>query len=121
MSGVRVKLNFEAMQILMGELQQAEMWAIYLMGQGKAMPDTVTKFDLTKIIQVLCKRLKWIEEESESDQEVRLPLERKNTIDILNERELALMSKAREIVRKNTLDRLARSSSSIDNKGISSI
>ena len=44
MSAVRVKLNFEAMQILMRELQQTEMWAIYLMGQGKAMPDTVTKF-----------------------------------------------------------------------------
>ena len=75
-----MKLNFEAMQILMGELQQAEMWAIYLMGQGKAMPDTVTKFDLTKIIQVLCKRLKWIEEESESEDTSRVEVDDKEVL-----------------------------------------
>ena len=56
-----MKLTFEAMQTLMEELQQNEMWAIYLMGQGKEMTDKVTKTDLTNIIRVLCKNLKWIE------------------------------------------------------------
>ena len=43
---VKMKLNFKAMQILMGELQQSQMWAIYLMGLGKDMTDNVTKVDL---------------------------------------------------------------------------
>ena len=53
-----MKLTFEA---LMDELQQNEIWAIYLMGLGKEMTDKVTKTDLTNIIRVLCKNLKWIE------------------------------------------------------------
>ena len=56
-----MKLTFEAMQTLMDELQQNEMWAIYLMGLGKEMTDKVTKTDLTNIIRVLCKNLEWIE------------------------------------------------------------
>ena len=36
-----MKLNFEGMRILGGKLQQNEMWAIYLMGLGQEMPDTV--------------------------------------------------------------------------------
>ena len=46
----------------MEELQQKEMWAIYLMAQGKEMTDAVTKVDLTRIILILCKKLSWIEE-----------------------------------------------------------
>ena len=56
-----MKLTFEAMQTLIDELQQDEMWAIYLMGLGKEMTEKVTKTDLTNIIRVLCKNLKWIE------------------------------------------------------------
>ena len=60
-----MKLNFDAMQFLMGELQQQQMWVLYLMGIGKEMTDAVTKVDLTKIINVLCKKLNWIEEDNE--------------------------------------------------------
>ena len=67
MSAVMMKLNFEGMQILMEELQQQERWAIYLMGQGKEMTDVVTKSNLTRIICVLCKKLNWIEEDMESE------------------------------------------------------
>ena len=56
-----MKLTYEAMQILMEELQQNEMWAIYLMGLGKEMTEKITKTDLTNIIWVLCKNLQWIE------------------------------------------------------------
>ena len=59
-----MKLNAKAMDILMAELEQNQMWVIFLMGLGKAMPATVTKFDLTKIIAVLCKHLNWIENET---------------------------------------------------------
>ena len=65
MSAVKMKLNFDAMQFLMGELQQKQMWALYLMGIGKEMTDIVTKVDLTKIIYVLCKKLNWMEEDNE--------------------------------------------------------
>ena len=53
MSVMRMKLKFEAMQILLEELQQNEMWAIYLMGLGEAMTEKVTKANLTNIIKVL--------------------------------------------------------------------
>ena len=46
----------------MEELQQKEMWAIYLMAQGKEMTDAVTKVDLIRIILILCKKISWIEE-----------------------------------------------------------
>ena len=59
-----MKLKVQAIQILMKELQQEEMGAIYFMGVGQEMPDIVTKLNLTKIIQVLCKMLSWIDEES---------------------------------------------------------
>ena len=59
-----MKLNAKAMDILMAELQQNQMWVIFLMGLGKAIPATVTRFDLTKIIAVLCKHLNWIEDET---------------------------------------------------------
>ena len=61
MSVVKMKLTFKAMQILVEELQSNEMFAICLMGLGKEMTEMVTKVDLTNIIQVLCKNLKWIE------------------------------------------------------------
>ena len=35
------------------------------MGLGKDMPDTVTKFDLIKIIHLLSKKLDWIDEDEE--------------------------------------------------------
>ena len=60
-----MKLNFQAMQILTSELTSNEMWAIYLMGQGEDLPESVAKTDLTKIIVVLCTRLKWIREDHE--------------------------------------------------------
>ena len=67
MVAVMMKLNFQGMQILMEELQPQERWAIYLMGQGKEMTDVVTKSNLTRIICVLCKKLNWIEEDAESE------------------------------------------------------
>ena len=75
MSEVKLKLDFEAMQILMGELQQIQIQAIYFIGQGQEMPETVTKVDLTSIIRVLCKILGWIEAES-SPKEKPLLIER---------------------------------------------
>ena len=42
MSAVKLKLNFEAMQILMGELQPSQIQAIYFIGQDQEAPDTVT-------------------------------------------------------------------------------
>ena len=60
MSPVKMKLTFEAMQTLMEELRQNEMWVIYLMGLGKEMTEKVTKTDLNNIIRILCKNLKWI-------------------------------------------------------------
>ena len=65
MGGMKLKLNFQAMQILTSELTSNEMWAIYLMGQGEDLPESVAKTDLTKIIVVLCTRLKWIREDHE--------------------------------------------------------
>ena len=62
MTAVKIELNFEAMQILMLELQQSQMWAIHLMRLGVEMTDNVTKLDLTKIIEVMGKKLKWIED-----------------------------------------------------------
>ena len=75
MSTVKLKLGFEAMQILMGELQQTQIQAIYFIGHGQEMPETVTKVDLTSIIRVLCKILGWIEAES-SPKESPLSIER---------------------------------------------
>ena len=45
---VEMKLNFQGMQMLMGDLTQKEFWVIYLMGLGKEMPESVTKKDLTR-------------------------------------------------------------------------
>ena len=66
MGAVKMKLNSQGMQILMGELRQNEIWAIYLMGLGKEMTDIVTKLDLTRIIIILCKKLNWIEVDEDS-------------------------------------------------------
>ena len=60
---MKIKLKFNVIKILMKELNQSEMWAIYLMGLGQEIPDKVTKFDLIKIIHLLCKKLDWIDEE----------------------------------------------------------
>ena len=59
-----MKLNFSGMAFLVAELTKSEMWAIYLMGLDKEMPDQVTKADLVRIIRVLCKKLDWIEMEA---------------------------------------------------------
>ena len=56
-STMEMKLNFRGMAILMDALSKSEMWAIYLMGLGQEIPDKVTKFDLIKIIHLLCKKL----------------------------------------------------------------
>ena len=58
-----MKLNFSGMAFLVAELTKSEMFAIYLMGVDKEMPDQVTKADLVRIIQVLCKKLNWIEQD----------------------------------------------------------
>ena len=60
-----MKLHFDAMQILMAELQPKEMSAIYnaihSIGVGKDIVDTVSKQDLIKMIGFLCQKLGWIE------------------------------------------------------------
>ena len=58
---MKMRLNFSAMAYLVAELTKNEMWAIYVMGCGKEMPNQVTKADLVRIICVLCKKLDWIE------------------------------------------------------------
>ena len=62
-----MKLKFEAMQVLMEQLQQSELWAFYLMAIGEEMTEKVTKAHLTNIIRVLCKNLKWIDEVNQGD------------------------------------------------------
>ena len=62
---LKVKLKFSVINNLIKELNQSEMWALYLMGLGKDMPDTVTKFDLIKIFHLLSKKLDWIDEDEE--------------------------------------------------------
>ena len=57
-----VKLNAQAIQILLAELQPNEMLPIYLMGLGTPMPGNVTRADLIKIIGFLCLKLDWIED-----------------------------------------------------------
>ena len=61
MGSIKVKLNNSAIEILMAELQPNEMGAICMMGFGREMPGSVTKYHLTKIIAVLCEKLGWIE------------------------------------------------------------
>ena len=68
MSAMKMKLKFEAMQVLMEQLQQSELWAFYLMAIGEEMTEKVTKAHLTNIIRVLCKNLKWIEVNPDSNQ-----------------------------------------------------
>ena len=66
-----MKLKFEAVQIIIRELQEIEASAIFLMALGQEMPDSVSKVDLTKIIHFLCKKLSWIQEESGSEETSR--------------------------------------------------
>ena len=61
MGSIKIKLNNGAIEVLMAELQPNEMGAIYMLGFGREMPDSVTKYHLTKIIAVLCEKLGWIE------------------------------------------------------------
>ena len=75
MSALKVKLKFEVMQLLQAELEPSQMWAFYVLGLGKDLPVSVTKYDLAGIILYLCKKLGWIEE-SEID-----PVEKHNTPD----------------------------------------
>ena len=59
---MQIKLKFKAMSILMAGLQETQMWAVYLLGMGNEMPTSVTKEDLTCIIEFLFKQLDWIDE-----------------------------------------------------------
>ena len=69
MSATKIKLKFSVIAILMSELTENAMWAIYLAGLGKDMPDQVTKADLMKIIALLCKKLDWLEDDEEPPME----------------------------------------------------
>ena len=55
-------LKVKAFQILQAALRPNEMLAIYVMTKEKELPECVTKVDLANIIEVLCQRLGWIEE-----------------------------------------------------------
>ena len=46
----------------MAGLQETQMWAVYQMGMSNEMPSSVTKEDLTCIIEFLFKQLDWIDE-----------------------------------------------------------
>ena len=54
MSAIKMKLNFEAIQILMEEFQEIG-----------------SKVDLTKMIRILCKILFWIEEECHTKETIK--------------------------------------------------
>ena len=58
---MKLKLKFNAMQILMAELKPNEMWAFYIMAMGDEMPEQVTKAHLTQIIALLLRKLGWLE------------------------------------------------------------
>ena len=58
---MKIKVKFQAMSILMTELKETQMWAIYKMGTGGEMPVSVTKTDLTCIIAFLLKKLDWVD------------------------------------------------------------
>ena len=49
------------MEILTSKLTARHMWAIYLIGLEKEMPEQVPKADLVQIITVLCTELGWNE------------------------------------------------------------
>ena len=58
---MKISLKFSAMSILMAELQETQMLAIYKMGMGKEMPGSVTKSDLIVIFAFLFMQLDWID------------------------------------------------------------
>ena len=63
---MKISLKFHAMSILMAELQETQMWAIYQISLGQDMPDSVTKNDLIKVIELLLEKLDWIEKDEAS-------------------------------------------------------
>ena len=65
---MKTNLKFHAMSILMAELQEAQMWAVYQISLGQEMPNSVTKNDLIVIIKFLFKQLDWIEKEKPSSE-----------------------------------------------------
>ena len=65
---MKTNLKFHAMSILMAELQEAQMWAIYQISLGQEMPNSVTKNDLIMIIKFLFNQLDWIEKEKPSSE-----------------------------------------------------
>ena len=58
---IKMKLNNKGMEILISKLTAKHMWAIYLIGLEKEMPEQVPKADLVQIIAVLCTELGWNE------------------------------------------------------------
>ena len=94
-----MKLHFEAMQILNKELQQNQMWAIYLIALGKEMTDNVTKVDLVKIIEVLCKKLKRIEDHEDYNSKTKMMTSNKD-----GEDDVISLSKEYKIIDKITVD-----------------
>ena len=63
---MKFSLKFNAMSFLMAKLEETQMWAIYQLSLGQDMPDSVTKNDLIKIIELLLKQLDWIEKDESS-------------------------------------------------------
>ena len=75
---MKISLKFNAMSILMAELQETQMWAIYQISSGQDMPDSVTKNDLIKIIELLLKQLGWIEKD-EASTKLKISLDSQDT------------------------------------------
>ena len=58
-----MKLKSRIMDYLVKELRPNQMLAIFLIGMGKEMPESITKVDLTELITFLFQKLDWSEKE----------------------------------------------------------
>ena len=76
MNATKIKLNSEAKKTLHQDLGQSVWWTLYLMELGieifpndKMKMSTLVK-DLVEIVKVLCKKLNWIDQETEDPKEL---------------------------------------------------
>jgi len=62
-SVTKLKLHVNAVHKLYAQLHARQMTAMNYIRVGREIPDSITKYDLTEIIAVLCRKLDWVEEE----------------------------------------------------------
>ena len=76
MNATKIKLNSEAKKTLHQDLGQSVWWTLYLMELGiEIFPNDQMKMstlvkDLMEIVKVLCKKLNWIDQETEDPKEL---------------------------------------------------